>query len=393
MNWPIDIVLGLALVGYLVSGLRHGFARSIGGLIGVIAGGIAAFYVVPLVGGLVPDDLWRLLASIGVALGLVVLGSTIGSGIGRAIARRFDATPLRFLDRILGGAVNLVAAALVISLIAASVAPLGIPVLSQAVGQSAIISAINSFTPTPVQQFLARIRSTAVTDTIPSIVEAFGGVTTSPGLPHVDTSTGALTAAATSVVRITGNAYACGQSQSGTGFVIAPNRIVTNAHVVSGVTQPVVEVPGGNALPGTIVYFDPTDDLAVIAVAGLTSPTLPLASTLDKGTNAVYDGYPFGGPFVTGPAKVLAVGSEKVANIYGTSTSPREVYSLAANIQQGDSGGPLLTTAGKVAGVVFAKSANTADLGYAMTVAELAPVAAEASSLTARVASGHCTAG
>jgi S1-C subfamily serine protease len=393
VNWPIDIVLGLALLGYLVSGLRNGFARSIGGLLGVIAGGIAAFYVVPLVGGLIPDELWRLLASIGIALGLVFAGSAIGSAIGRAIARRFDATPLRFLDRLLGGAVNLVAAALVISLVAASVAPLGIPVLSQALGQSVVISTIDSFTPKPVQQFLASIRSTAVTDTIPSIVEAFGGVTTSPGTPQVDTGTDALTTAATSVVRITGNAYACGQSQSGTGFVVAKDRIVTNAHVVSGVTQPVVETPGGSALPGTIVYFDPIDDLAVISVTGLDAPALPLAKTLAKGDKAAYDGYPFGGPFTTGPAQVLAVGSESIADIYGTSTSPRDIYTLAANIQQGDSGGPLLTTSGEVAGVVFAKSAKTADLGYAMTVTELAPVAAESSSLTARVASGHCTAG
>jgi S1-C subfamily serine protease len=391
VNWPIDIVLGVALLGYLVSGLRNGFARSIGSLLGVIAGGVAAFYVVPLVGGFVPDELWRLVASVGVAVALVVIGATIGSAIGRAIARRFDDTPLRFVDRILGGAVNLVAAALVISLIAASVTPLGIPVLSQAVGQSAVISTIDSLTPTPVQQFLARIRSNAVTDTIPSIVEAFGGVTTSPGLPQLDTGTDALTTAAASVVRITGNAYACGQSQSGTGFVVAKNRIVTNAHVVSGVSQPVVEVPGGGALPGTIVYFDPIDDLAVIAVSGLKAPTLPLSKPLAKGDKAVFDGYAFGGPFATGPAQVLAVGTEKVADIYGTSTSPREIYSLAADIQQGDSGGPLLTTAGRVAGVVFAKSATTAQIGYAMTVTELAPVAAESSSLTQRVASGHCT--
>ncbi|CAN5171105.1 MarP family serine protease [soil metagenome] len=393
MNWPIDIVLGLALLGYLVSGLRRGFVRSIGGLIGVIAGGVAAFYVVPLVGGLVPDQLWRLLASIGVAIALVAVGGTIGSAIGRAIARNFDDTPLRFIDRVLGGAVNLVVTALVISLLAASVAPLGIPLLSQSVSDSVVISAIDSLTPTPVQQFLARIRSTAVKDTIPNIVEAFGGVTASPGVPNVDTSTDALTAAATSVVRITGNAYACGQSQSGTGFVVAKNRIMTNAHVVAGVSQPVVQIPGGGALAGRIVYFDPIDDLAIIAVSGLDAPTLALSAPLTKGDDAVYDGYPFGGPFTTGPAQVLAVGSENVEDIYNTSTSPREVYTLAADIQPGDSGGPLLTQSGKVAGVVFAKSAKTAQLGYAMTVAELSPVATEATSLTARVASGHCSQG
>lgn len=393
MNWPIDIVLGLVLLGYLVSGLRRGFARSIGGIAGVIAGGIAAFYVVPLVGALVEDTFWRLIASVASAIALVALGSAIGSGIGRAIARRFDDTPLRFIDRLFGGVVSLLATALVISLVAASVAPLGIPVLSQAVSESAVISTIDSLTPKPVQQLLARIRSTAVTDTIPSIVEAFGGITTAPGLPTVDTGTDALDAAAASVVRISGNAFACGQSQSGTGFVVAKNRVVTNAHVVSGVTQPVVEIPGGSALTGRVVYFDPIDDLAVLAVTGLEATSLPLAGTLAKGDDAIYDGYPFGGPFTSGPARVLAVGSERVDDIYGESATPRAVYTLAADVQQGDSGGPLLTTGGAVVGVVFAKSAKTANLGYAMTVDELAPVVAEASALTATVASGHCVTG
>jgi S1-C subfamily serine protease len=393
VNWPIDIVLGLVLLGYLFAGLRRGFARSIGGIIGVIAGGIAAFYVVPIVGGLIEDSFWRLLGSVATAIALVALGNAIGSGIGRSIARRFEDTPLRVVDRLLGAIVNVLAAALVISLIAASVAPLGIPVLSQAVGDSVVISTIDAATPKPVQQLLARIRSTAVTDTIPSIVDAFGGITTAPGLPEVDTGTDSLTAAAASVVRVSGNAFACGQSQSGTGFVVAKNRIVTNAHVVSGVTQPVVEVPGGGALSGRVVYFDPIDDLAVIAVTELSAPVLPLAATLTKGDDAVYDGYPFGGPFTTGPARVLAVGTETVDDIYGQSATPRAVYTLAADVQQGDSGGPLLTTDGAVAGVVFAKSAKTANLGYAMTVDELSPVVDEASALTATVASGHCVTG
>jgi len=199
--------------------------------------------------------------------------------------------------------------------------------------------------------------------------------------------------AAASVVRVTGNAAGCGQNQSGTGFVVADGRVVTNAHVVAGVREPVIEQEDGKAVAGRVVYFDPIDDLAIIAVSGLDAQPLALSGVLAVGDEAVYDGYPFGGPFTTGAAKVLSVGPEQIEDIYGEAATPREIYSIAADIQQGDSGGPLLTPEGQVAGVVFAKSAGTSNLGYAMTVTELAPVVAQAAGLDSPVESGTCIVG
>jgi S1-C subfamily serine protease len=202
-----------------------------------------------------------------------------------------------------------------------------------------------------------------------------------------------LNAAALSVVRITGNAYACGQSQSGSGFVIAGDRVMTNAHVVAGVSHPVVDVHNGPALQSTVVYFDPTGDLAVLAVPGLTAKALALGPTVSAGTQAVSDGFPFGGPFVSLSVGVDQVGTLNVENIYNTATAPREIYSLAADIQEGDSGGPLLTQQGVVAGVVFAKGATTPNVGYAITMKSVQPVATAAPTLTAPVSSGQCTRG
>jgi S1-C subfamily serine protease len=87
------------------------------------------------------------------------------------------------------------------------------------------------------------------------------------------------------------------------------------------------------------------------------------------------------------------VGTLNVQNIYNTGTSPREIYSLAANVQEGDSGGPLLTTNGVVAGVIFAKGATTPNVGYAITMKSVQPVANEAPGLSAPVSSGQCTRG
>jgi len=387
----VDAVLILLLVTYLIVGFRAGFAKSLGGIVGIIAGSIAAFFAIPLVGGFVPDAGWRTAATLGVAVALLFVGYAAGASIGDSVSSRFRRAPVRFLDRALGGVVTTVTAALVVLLISTSAAPLGAPVLSQILSSSSVLRAIDGVTPDPVQAMLARLRSIAVRDALPRVTEALGGITDSPDLPDVATNSSALSTAARSVVRVSGNAYACNQNQSGSGFVAAKNRIITNAHVVAGVTEIVVEARNGQAVSGTVVYFDPIDDLAVIATSSLSVAALGLSPDLEVGDDAVFDGYPFGGPFTSGPARVLSSGSERVDDIYGDTDNPRDVYALAADVQQGNSGGPLLSTDGEVAGVIFAKSADTANLGFAMTNDEVAPVVAQAPDLTKPVTTGGCT--
>jgi S1-C subfamily serine protease len=141
------------------------------------------------------------------------------------------------------------------------------------------------------------------------------------------------------------------------------------------------------------VYFDPVGDLAVIAVPGLSVAPLTLGPTVAEETDAALQGYPFGGPFTSSAVHVMRVGQAEIDDIYGITSHEREVYTIAADVKQGNSGGPVLTLDGTVAGVVFAKSADTPNVGYAMTMAELNPVAEEAASLTAAVSSGDCLTG
>jgi S1-C subfamily serine protease len=391
--WILDAFLLLVLLGYLIAGFCSGFVRSVSAFVGVAAGAVAAYFAIPLVNGWVPASEWRLPAIVAAAIALVVVGHALGAAVGRGIRRGVRKSPLSGLDHVLGAAVNAVAAALITSLLALSVTSLGIPLISQAIGASTVLRTIDTLTPEPVEALLARLRSTVLDDGIPLITEALGGVTTSPDLPLADTGTPALTEAARSVVRITGNAFECGQNQSGSGFVVAAGRVVTNAHVVAGVTEPIVEVPGGGALPGRVVYFDAVKDLAVIAVDDLAAAPLALSPTLAVGATGVVDGYPYGGPFSTGPARVLSVATSTASDIYGQNPAPREVYTLAADVRSGNSGGPLLTESGTVAGVIFAKSAELANVGYALTMTELDPVASQAPGLTAAVPSGDCTRG
>jgi S1-C subfamily serine protease len=388
----IDVILIALLIAYLVYGYRTGLIRSLGGIIGIVIGAFIAILLVPLLGTWLQQPDLRTIITIAVVVALVAGGYSGGALLGRLIQTRVRGVGLRRVDRVLGAAVVTVVAALVMSMLAASISALGVPVLSQAIASSNVIRVINAVTPVPVQSFLAQVRSATVDQSLPRIAEAFGG-SPSTTIPDVATDTPALNKAALSVVRITGNAYACGQSQSGSGFVVSADHVLTNAHVVAGVAHPVVDVRNGPALPSTIVYFDPTGDLAVLDVPGLDLGALPLGPTVSAGTDAVSDGYPFGGPFVSLQVGVDQVGTVNVQNIYNDGSTPREIYSLAANVQEGDSGGPLLTTSGVVAGVVFAKGATTANVGYAITMKSVAPVAAKSASLTVPVSSGRCTRG
>jgi len=387
----LDVLLVLLLLVFFVYGYRAGLVRSLSGIVGMVAGGIAAFFVVPLLGAWVPSPEWRTPATLTAAIALVLAGLTIGASVGHALRRQVDRIKLRVVDRALGAGLTTVAAALIASMLAFSIGALGVPILTTAIASSTVIRTIDALTPTQVRGFLAKLRSVAVDQGIPSIVEAFQG--TPPEIPNVTTSSPELAAAARSVVRITGNAYSCGQNQSGTGFVVAPGRVVTNAHVVAGVTEPVVEAPGLGALPGRVVYFDPIDDLAVIAVDALTAAPLERGPNLSAGSAAVSSGHPFGGPFDSDAAEVISVGPLNVADIYGNNPTSRQVYTLASDVQEGESGGPLLSESGVLAGVIFAKSATTENIGYALAMEEVEPVAVRAPSLERAVSSGACTTG
>ncbi|MDP9028015.1 MAG: MarP family serine protease [Actinomycetota bacterium] len=389
----LDVLVVIVLLVYLSEGWRNGFLRSLSAIVGLVAGAAAAFFSIPLVGAIVPDPFWRTFLVVSVAVAFILLGATLGATVGRAIQGRGVRAPLRPLERIGGAFANLVVGALITALIAGSVASLGIPVLSQAVSNSWVLQAIETVTPEPVTAALARLRSAVLAQGLPVISGGYGGITKSPGVPQVATNTAALTAAAASVVRINGTAYACGQNQSGSGFVISRDRIVTNAHVVAGVQQPVVQAPNGQTLDGRVVYFDPENDLAVISVSGLSAPALALSAPLGVGSKGVVDGYPYGGPFTTGGAQVLAKSDESVQNIYSTKRTIRELYTLAAEIEPGNSGGPLLAGDGRIAGIVFAKSADDANLGYAMTDTLLDPVVKGAPTMTSAVSSGTCVKG
>lgn len=390
-SW-LDAVLILWLLWQLIYGLKVGLVASLGGLAGFIAGAFGAFFAAPFISQYAPSPGWRTVMVIGSTVILIALGHTLGMKLGSAIGRAVKSDSIRAVNRVLGGALNVVVGALVISIVAFGVGNLGIPLVSQLLGKSQVISRIEAWTPDPVKEAVAQGRSLVLKEGIPALLSPTGP-NVEVAAPNADTNTPAWNAAAQSVMKISGTAFQCGQNQTGTGFVVSPGRVVTNAHVVAGVTMPMVQTQTQGALPARVVYFDAVKDLAVLAVDSLDAAPLSTAATVARNTATAFAGYPLGGPLQVRPATVLSSGPMMVPDITGGAESAVDVYQLAGNVQSGNSGGPLLDTEGRVVGVVFAKATSTNNVGFALTMKEASPVIAAAPTLNSPVGSGSCKVG
>lgn len=150
---------------------------------------------------------------------------------------------------------------------------------------------------------------------------------------------------------------------------------MTNAHVVGGVDEPTVQIGGeGRLYDAKVVLYDWQRDIAVLDVPDLDAEPLRFTGTDDdagSGDSAIVAGFPENGAYDVRSARIRGRIDANGPDIYHRGTVRRDVYSLYATVRQGNSGGPLLTPDGKVYGVVFAKSLDDPDTGYALTADEI----------------------
>ena len=193
-----------------------------------------------------------------------------------------------------------------------------------------------------------------------------------------------------SVAKILGSAPSCSRRIEGSGFVYAPQRIMTNAHVVAGTRRVVVEL-NGTEHNGRVVIYDPQRDLAVIYVPGLTAPVMPFAQRpAATGTSAVVTGFPLDGPYDAQSARIRDSRSITGPDIYDSAQVTRQIYTIRALVRSGNSGGPLVGSDGAVLGVIFAAAADDPETGFAVTAAEAAPVASAGIAQTTATGTGKC---
>jgi S1-C subfamily serine protease len=177
-----------------------------------------------------------------------------------------------------------------------------------------------------------------------------------------------------SVLKVRAMANRCRKVLEGTGFVVGPNRVLTNAHVVAGGESVTVEVDG-TRIDAQVVSYNPNADIAIIDVPGLSAQPLSLAGTpVQSGTEALVLGYPGAGPFVAIPARIRETTQLEGPNIYRTTKVTRLVYiiTMAERSTRAVSGSPLIDMNGRVLGVVFGNQVQQPDVGFALTSIEIA---------------------
>lgn len=204
-------------------------------------------------------------------------------------------------------------------------------------------------------------------------------------------SSPALVRARRAIVKVQGTAPSCRKRIEGTGFVYARQRIMTNAHVVAGVTEGLkVTDYDGNQYDARVVLYNPERDIAVLFVPGLPINALRFDMEADKGDSAIIAGYPKGHPFTPLAARIRIKQRAESYDIYNQRKVEREVYAIRGKVQPGNSGGPLLSPDGRVFGVIFAAATDQPETGYALTAEEVMPDAKDGSAAVVRVGTQDC---
>lgn len=396
----LDVALGLVLVLYAVAGYRQGFVVSALSVTGFLGGGALAMWLLPWLlaswHAVSTSPGLRIGVSLAVVFGVAALGQALAVAVGARLRAGVRLQVARWLDSVLGGVALLVTAAVFAWFIAGAVRPSAPAPVARAIGESRLLGVIDGAVPPGTAQAFAGFRSMLDRSGFPRVFE---GIEAEPIMPAAPPDPGVvdgpgLRRASASVVKITGFASSCRQGQEGSGWVVADGKIVTNAHVVAGLDDIVLRVRGtGQSHRGRVVLFDPRRDLAVIDAPDVRAAPLPLGAPLARGGSAVVAGFPLDGPYRESPARVRTELTARGADIYGRPGIARDIYSLFATVQPGNSGGPLLDPQGRVVGVVFAKSLDDTNTGYALTLAEARPVIDAAAHAVAPVSTGSCLTG
>lgn len=369
----LDFLILLSLASAVVGGYRLGFLARVTSWLGLALGiAVGVFFL---------DDVARyfeeadsgvaLLASVAFLLAAGMLGQGLGLALGAAVHASLPVGPgFRQYDRAAGGTLGAIGILMIFWLLTPALANVqGWP--SRAARNSLLLAAIADLSPDPPDTLQA-LKGILGDHAFPDV---FSPLQSAPdvGPPPVNTeiSPEVHDLVVASTVKITGQA--CRKIQEGSGFVAAPDIVVTNAHVVAGEDETSVERSDGRKMAATVVAFDPDRDLAVLRVPGINRPPLRLAVGEEDLEGAVY-GHPGGGDLRAAPAairdRVTALGRD----IYDQHQTRRDVFILAASLRPGDSGGALVNTDGAVVGVAFAIAPDRPETAYALTEKELEPI-------------------
>jgi S1-C subfamily serine protease len=347
-----------------------------------VLGALVGIKLAPVVVAFFDDPVWKVAFAVATVVFLVAFGEAIGVYAGRRLRQKINPDKLSGIDKTLGAVVQALVVFVVAWLIATPLTTVsGVPGLAKAINGSVVLGKVNDAMPEAAQGFPSQLRKLLDASGFPSIVDPFQKAPTadtSPPDPALQSS-GIVQQLHGSVVKIRGSASSCSRSLEGSGFVIAPQRVMTNAHVVAGTDTVGIETTQGD-YAASVVYFDPEVDIAVLAVPRLRAPALQFApETAAAGDRAT-------------PARVRGRINLRGPDIYDANTVQRDVFTVRAEIRSGNSGGPMVTPDGRVIGVVFGAAVEDPETGFTLTAEQVRAEVDAAPSQSARVSTGSCAA-
>ncbi|HYY17754.1 MAG TPA: MarP family serine protease [Streptosporangiaceae bacterium] len=390
----LDLALLVLAAAFAVSGYRQGFIVGSLSFAGFLGGAVIGALFAPgisrhLVGGQNQQDL----VAVVLLVLLAIIGQFAASAIGTALRSHISWRPAAFLDSVGGAAVSVLSVLLIAWVIGSVLVASPFSGVVSQVNDSAVLRTVDRLMPSTARTMFSDFRRLLASGPFPEVFSGIGAahaLSVAPGDPAVLNSAG-YQDARNRVFKIKGTAPSCSRVIEGSGFVYAPHHIITNAHVVAGVTQGLTVFSDDNkAYPAAVVFYDPQVDIAVLYVPDLNVAPLSFAGQAQVGANAVVAGYPLDHGFTPVPARVGGIQDATGPDIYQTSQVTRQIYEIKANVEPGNSGGPLIAANGNVYGVVFAAAVGVADTGFVLTAAEVAADAHAGRASTVQVSTEGC---
>lgn len=386
----LDIVLIVIVLAYAISGYVQGFVVNLVSTTGLLVGGLIAVALVPRFMDDATQDLGSSLLALGLVIAAAAVGQAIGTYVGSQLRSGLRWRPLRWLDAVGGSALSIVAVLVAGWALGYSVSGTSIPYLASASRSSAILQQVDEVMPARATSVLRSFNDVLDTNLFPRYIDPFETERiTEIGPPDDSTLQQAgVQAARGSVVKILGEAR-CDRGIEGSGFSFAPGRIMTNAHVVAGVSSPSIVV-NDQRVATRVVLFDKDLDVAVLAVDNVQLPTLSFDRTAEQGDAAALLGFPENGPFDARAARIRDRIDLRSPDIYDKGQVVRDTFSVRGLVRSGNSGGPLVSSEGKVIGVIFAASISDKSTGYALTADQVVDAVSKGTAATQEVSTGGC---